>query len=57
MLFFLRNQINYIEIILVLAGISFFVSTIYIAGGGDLSLNYFAKVLYITGTVLLIFEK
>jgi len=57
MLFFLRNQINYIEIILILAGISFFVSTIYIAGGGDLSLNYFAKVLYITGTVLLIFKK
>ena len=54
---FLRNQINYIEIILILAGISFFVSTIYIASGGDLSINYFAKALYITGTVLLIFKK
>jgi len=54
---FLRSQINYIEIILILAGISFFISTLYIWSGGGLSINYIAKALYITGTVLLIFKK
>lgn len=54
---FLRNNINYIEIILICAGLSFFISTVYIAGGGDLGINYFAKFLYISGTLLLIFRK
>ncbi len=57
MLSFLRNHINFTEIILIFAGISFFLSTIYIASGGDLSVNYFAKALYIVGTILLIFKS
>ncbi|OGI77386.1 hypothetical protein A3C57_02045 [Candidatus Nomurabacteria bacterium RIFCSPHIGHO2_02_FULL_33_12] len=52
---FIRNQINYVEIILIFAGLSFFISTVYIANGGDLAVNYIAKILYITGTVLLVF--
>lgn len=54
---FLRNNINYIEVILICAGLLFFISTIYIANGGDLTINYFAKAFYIFGTILLVFKK
>lgn len=54
---FLKNNINYIEIILICAGLFFFISTIYIAHGGDLMVNYLAKTFYIFGTILLVFKK
>lgn len=57
MYIFLKNNINYIEIILIFAGLLFFASTVYIANGGDLNVNYLAKAFYILGTVLLIFKK
>jgi hypothetical protein len=54
---FLRNNISYIEIILICSGLFFFISTIYIAQGGDLMINYLAKAFYILGIILLVFKK
>ena len=54
---FLKKHLTITEMVLICAGIFFFVSTIFIASGGDLSVNYFAKFLYIIGILLLVFKS
>lgn len=57
MLNFFTKQITKTEIILIIAGIVFFISTLYIANGGDLLANYIAKFIYILGTIFLIWKS
>lgn len=56
MIHFLNEKLTYIETILISAGFLFIASVVYMALGGDLSVNYFAKGLYILGTILLIYR-
>lgn len=56
MISFFNEKLNIVEIILISAGFLFFASIIYMAFGGDLSVNYFAKAVYIFGTILLIYK-
>jgi len=52
----IKNQINFTELVLIVSGLLFIISTIYVAFGGDLSVNYLAKGFYILGTMLLIYK-
>lgn len=56
MIHFLNEKLTYIETILISAGFLFIASVVYMALGGDLSVNYFAKGVYILGTILLIYR-
>ena len=53
---FLKDELNYIEIILIFSGLLILASTVYIVAGGDLSINFIAKAFYILGATLLVLK-